>query len=186
MRCRRKRAGRAWSQPPPRRDQGEQQRETWLRYHSLRRKCEGRRAKQGAAAKKCHELPEPPAQRCCRSSAEVSANFEQNVAATASASWLQPTHMLEEFSWRNQRSVKQHVLSLPQSFTSTMSKPMLAHDFKRPECATKIFLPAIAQRKIDGWRCRAMASARTAQRRTPATSNSFLAPASPCSASTTS
>ena len=27
------------------------------------------------------------------------------------------------------------------------------HDFKKPECAAKINFPALAQRKIDGWRC---------------------------------
>jgi ATP-dependent DNA ligase len=32
-------------------------------------------------------------------------------------------------------------------------EPMLAHDFKKPECAAKIIFPAMAQRKIDGWRC---------------------------------
>lgn len=31
--------------------------------------------------------------------------------------------------------------------------PMLAHDFKKPESAAKIVFPAMAQRKIDGWRC---------------------------------
>ena len=41
--------------------------------------------------------------------------------------------------------------------TSEMSlpvfkEPMLAHDFKKPECAGKIIFPAMAQRKIDGWR----------------------------------
>jgi hypothetical protein len=37
--------------------------------------------------------------------------------------------------------------------TAIVTLPMLAHDFKKPECAAKINFPALAQRKIDGWRC---------------------------------